>query len=68
MAATMPETLSTQKNLSPKHMRGAAVGPLALLRNEGGSFGTSMVQTLQEWRNQFHTARVASSSWLISER
>jgi DHA2 family multidrug resistance protein len=42
----------------PKHLRGAAVGLLALLRNEGGSFGTSMVQTIQERRNQFHTARV----------
>jgi DHA2 family multidrug resistance protein len=41
----------------PKHLRGAAVGLLALLRNEGGSFGVSLVQTLQERRNQFHTAR-----------
>ncbi len=41
----------------PKHLRGAAVGVLALLRNEGGSFGVSMVQTIQERRNQFHTAR-----------
>ncbi len=29
----------------PKHLRGAAVGLLALLRNEGCSFGVSMVQT-----------------------
>jgi DHA2 family multidrug resistance protein len=42
----------------PKHLRGAAVGLLALLRNEGGSFGTSMLQTLQERRSQFHTTRV----------
>ena len=42
----------------PKHLRGAAVGLLALLRNEGCSFGVSMVQTLQERRNQFHTARM----------
>jgi DHA2 family multidrug resistance protein len=41
----------------PKHLRGAAVGLLALLRNEGGSFGTSMLQTIQERRHQFHTAR-----------
>jgi DHA2 family multidrug resistance protein len=41
----------------PKHLRGAAVGLLALLRNEGGSFGTSMLQTLQERRSQFHSAR-----------
>jgi MFS transporter, DHA2 family, multidrug resistance protein len=45
----------------PKHLRGAAVGLLALLRNEGGSFGTSMVQAIQERRNQFHTARVGES-------
>lgn len=43
---------------TPRHLRGAAVGLLALLRNEGGSFGVSLVQTVQERRNQFHTARV----------
>ena len=42
----------------PKHLRGAAVGLLALLRNEGGSFGTSMGQTLQERREQFHLSRL----------
>jgi DHA2 family multidrug resistance protein len=42
----------------PVHLRGAAVGILALLRNEGGSVGTSMAQTIQERREQFHTARV----------
>jgi DHA2 family multidrug resistance protein len=42
----------------PKHLRGAAVGLLALLRNEGGSFGTSILQTIQERRDQFHTARL----------
>ncbi|HEX3725535.1 MAG TPA: MFS transporter, partial [Pirellulales bacterium] len=42
----------------PTHLRGAAVGLFALLRNEGGSFGTSMAQTLQERRGQFHAARV----------
>jgi DHA2 family multidrug resistance protein len=41
----------------PKQLRGAAVGLLALLRNEGGSLGVSMVQTIQDRRNQFHTAR-----------
>jgi DHA2 family multidrug resistance protein len=43
---------------TPVHLRGAAVGLLALLRNEGGSVGTSMAQTIQERREQFHTARV----------
>jgi DHA2 family multidrug resistance protein len=42
----------------PREMRGAAVGLLALLRNEGGSVGTSMAQTLHERREQFHTLRL----------
>jgi DHA2 family multidrug resistance protein len=43
---------------TPPLLRGAAVGLLALLRNEGGSVGTSMAQTIQERRLQFHTERV----------
>jgi MFS transporter, DHA2 family, multidrug resistance protein len=43
---------------TPKHLRGAAVGLLALIRNEGCSFGVTTVETLQERRNQFHTARM----------
>ena len=43
---------------TPKRLRGAAVGLLALLRNEGGSFGTSMGQTIQERREQFHLSRL----------
>jgi DHA2 family multidrug resistance protein len=42
----------------PLEMRGAAVGLLALLRNEGGSVGTSVAQTIQERREQFHTLRL----------
>jgi DHA2 family multidrug resistance protein len=42
----------------PPHLRGAAVGLFALLRNEGGSVGTSMAQTIQERRLQFHVSRV----------
>jgi MFS transporter, DHA2 family, multidrug resistance protein len=42
----------------PRHLHGAAVGLLALLRNEERSVGTSMVQTFEERREQFHTARV----------
>ena len=42
----------------PPHLRGAAVGLFALLRNEGGSVGTSMAQTIEWRREQFHTARV----------
>jgi DHA2 family multidrug resistance protein len=42
----------------PRELRGAAVGLLALLRNEGGSVGTSVAQTIQERRQQFHTLRL----------
>jgi DHA2 family multidrug resistance protein len=42
----------------PRHLRGAAVGLFALLRNEGGSFGTSMAQTIQQRRQQFHLLRL----------
>jgi DHA2 family multidrug resistance protein len=43
---------------TPAIMRGAAVGLLSLLRNEGGSVGTSLAQTIQERRDQFHTLRL----------
>ena len=46
---------------TPKHLRGAAVGLFALLRNEGGSIGTSLTQTIQERRWQFHTLRLGES-------
>ncbi|MGO8744553.1 MAG: DHA2 family efflux MFS transporter permease subunit [Thermoguttaceae bacterium] len=46
---------------TPKHLRGAAIGLLALLRNEGGSFGTSMGQTIQQRREQFHLSRLDDS-------
>src|SRR5207342_1437250 len=42
----------------PRELRGAAVGLLALLRNEGGSFGTSMSQTIEQRRVQFHLSRL----------
>ena len=42
----------------PAHLRGAAVGLFALLRNEGGSVGTSLAQALEWRREHFHTARV----------
>jgi DHA2 family multidrug resistance protein len=43
---------------TPRHLRGAAVGLFALLRNEGGSVGTSLAQTLEVRRTQFHTLRL----------
>ncbi|HUO05701.1 MAG TPA: hypothetical protein VMU16_10950 [Candidatus Binataceae bacterium] len=37
---------------------GAAVGLLALLRNEGDGVGTTVAQIIQERRGQFHTLRL----------
>jgi MFS transporter, DHA2 family, multidrug resistance protein len=45
----------------PKELRGAAVGLLALLRNEGGSVGTSVGKIILDRREQFHTLRVNES-------
>lgn len=45
----------------PQKLRGAAVGLFALLRNEGGSFGTSLGQTLTVRREQFHALRLNES-------
>jgi len=45
----------------PPQLRGAAVGLLALLRNEGGSVGTSVGQTIQERRDQFHSLRLGEN-------
>ena len=42
----------------PTEMRGAAVGLLALLRNEGGSVGTSLAQIIHQRREQFHILRL----------
>jgi MFS transporter, DHA2 family, multidrug resistance protein len=42
-------------------LRGAAVGLPALLRNEGGSVGTSVAQTIVERRDQFHTLRLGEN-------
>src|SRR5262249_35678255 len=46
---------------TPVALRGAAVGLLSLLRNEGGSVGTSMAQTLHERRLHFHELRLGES-------
>jgi len=50
----------------PKELRGAAVGLLALLRNEGGSVGTSVAQTIQERREQFHSLRLGENIDLLN--
>jgi DHA2 family multidrug resistance protein len=46
--------------LSPEQ-RLRATGLFSLLRNEGGSIGTSVSQTLLERRQQFHLARLTES-------
>jgi DHA2 family multidrug resistance protein len=46
---------------TPLALRGAAVGLLSLLRNEGGSVGTSLAQTVQERREQFHSLRLGEA-------
>lgn len=46
---------------TPKELRAAAVGLLSLLRNEGGSVGTSLGQALQDHREQFHTLRLGEN-------
>ena len=43
---------------TPQKWRGAAVGLLSLLRNEGGSVGTSLAQTFHERLLQFHSLRL----------
>ncbi len=45
----------------PRELRGAAVGLLALLRNEGGSVGTSVAKTIIDRREQFHTLRLGEN-------
>jgi DHA2 family multidrug resistance protein len=50
----------------PPELRGAAVGLLALLRNEGGSVGTSVAQTILERREQFHVLRLNENLDLLN--
>jgi DHA2 family multidrug resistance protein len=45
----------------PPHLRGAAVGLLALLRNEGGSVGTSVAKVVHDRREQFHSLRLGEN-------
>ena len=56
-----PMTVAAFK-YTPPQLRAAAVGLLSLLRTEGGSVGTSMAQTVEQRREQFHLARL--NEWL----
>jgi DHA2 family multidrug resistance protein len=46
---------------TPPHLRAAAVGLFALLRNEGGSVGMSVGKIIEQRREQFHLARVGEN-------
>jgi DHA2 family multidrug resistance protein len=46
---------------TPQHLRGAAVGLFALLRNERGSVGMSIGKIIEQRREQFHLARVGNN-------
>ena len=52
-----PASVAAYKYI-PVHLRGAAVGLLSLLRTEGGSVGTSICQTIEDPRQQFHLSRL----------
>jgi DHA2 family multidrug resistance protein len=45
----------------PKELRGAAAGIFAVLRNEGGSAGTTFGKTLVQRRLQFHDERLVDN-------
>ena len=45
----------------PPNENNQASALINLMRNLGGSFGVSVVQTLLSWRTQFHHARLAES-------
>ncbi|HJZ59435.1 MAG TPA: DHA2 family efflux MFS transporter permease subunit [Gemmataceae bacterium] len=61
VAAPRPLSVAAYK-YTPVHLRGAGVGLVSLLRNEGGSVGTSLSQTMVERREQFHLSRL--TDWL----
>ena len=46
---------------TPTHLRAAAVGMFALLRNEGGSVGMSINKIIEQRREQLHLARVGEN-------
>jgi DHA2 family multidrug resistance protein len=52
-----PLNVAAYATLDPR-LRPAAVGVFALLRNEGGSVGTSLATALREVRFQFHLLRL----------
>lgn len=55
-----PINVAAFQNIPPR-LRGAAVGLFALLRNEGGSVGTSVAKVIHDRREQFHTLRLGEN-------
>ena len=55
-----PLNVAAFRNIPPQ-LRGAAVGMLALLRNEGGSVGTSIAKTIHDRREQLHSLRLGEN-------
>jgi DHA2 family multidrug resistance protein len=51
----------------PKELRGAAAGIYSVLRNEGGSVGTSVGKTILERRAQFHNSRLVETLNPVNE-
>lgn len=45
----------------PRELRGAAAGIYSVMRNQGGSVGTSPGKTLLERREQFHASRLVET-------
>jgi hypothetical protein len=54
ISSTLRHSMGPPTSTSLRASR-AAVGPFALLRNEGGSAGTSLGQTIAVRRDQFHS-------------
>jgi DHA2 family multidrug resistance protein len=53
---------------TPPHLRAAAVGLFALLRNEGGSVGMSINKIIEQRREQFHLARVGENLGPLNQK
>ena len=52
-----PLTVASMQGI-PENIRAGAVGLFALLRNEGGSVGTSVAKIIEQRRLQFHSSRL----------
>lgn len=51
---------------TPQESRPSAIALISLLRNEGGSVGTSLFQTLVQRREQFHSSRLNDNLDLLN--